>query len=569
MTSGLSIAPDLIIPLEAVTETFAILAKRGKGKTNTAVVMCEEMIGAGLPVVVIDPVGVWWGLRSSASGTEEGLPVVIFGGDHADVPLEETAGELIADVIVDRRQSVVIDLSSFSKSAARRFMAPFIERLYHRNREALHVIVDEADAFAPQRTQGDGARLLGAMEDLVRRGRARGIGVTLITQRPAVINKDVLTQAEVLITLGMTGPRDVAAIDEWVKLHADEDQARAVKASLPSLQVGDAWVWSPGWLDILQRVHIRARRTFDSSATPRPGEQRPAPKRLADVDLAELGEQITATVERKKAEDPKALRRRIVELERELAAERSKPARTETVEVRVVDPAWPEVLGQANDQLRAVVDLLGETRRRMERHPAPQTGAGAAPGAVVPRADGVASAAPAPPPSRTPAPAGAGGEVQLRAGAHRMVEALGRMAPLRLTKSQWGTVAKLKTSGGTWSTYLSDIRRAGLIEETSSGFTLTAAGFDYLGGQPAPMTASELQQHYRTVLRAGATKMLDALIEAHPNGLSREELGAAADIAITGGTFSTYLGDLTRNGLAERVDGQVVATEVLMFGADQ
>lgn len=88
----LAIAPDLDLPLEAVTETFAILAKRGKGKTNTAVVMAEEMIGAGLPVVVLDPVGVWWGIRSSADGKAPGLPVVIFGGDHADLPLEEHAG---------------------------------------------------------------------------------------------------------------------------------------------------------------------------------------------------------------------------------------------------------------------------------------------------------------------------------------------------------------------------------------------------------------------------------------------------------------------------------------------
>lgn len=197
--TGLRIAPDLALPIEAVTETFAILAKRGKGKTNTAVVMAEEMIGAGLPVIMIDPVGVWWGIRSSADGKGDGLPVVIFGGDHADVPLEETAGELIADVLVDRRQSAVIDLSTFSKAASRRFMANFIERLYHRNREALHVIIDEADAFAPQRSAPEGARLLGAMEDLVRRGRARGIGCTLITQRPAVLHKDVLTQAEVLV----------------------------------------------------------------------------------------------------------------------------------------------------------------------------------------------------------------------------------------------------------------------------------------------------------------------------------------------------------------------------------
>ncbi|GAB3988809.1 ATP-binding protein [Nocardioides marmoraquaticus] len=560
----LSIAPDLDLPLEAVTETFAILAKRGKGKTNTAVVMAEEMIGAGIPVVVLDPVGVWWGIRSSADGAGEGLPVVIFGGDHADVPLEEKAGDLIADVVVDRRMSAVIDLSSLSKSASRRFMGPFVERLYHRNREALHVIVDEADAFAPQRPQADGARLLGAMEDLVRRGRARGIGVTLITQRPAVLNKDVLTQAEVLVALGMTGVRDVAAIDEWVRLHADDDQARQVKASLPSLQVGDAWVWSPGWLDVLQRVHVRARRTFDSSATPKPGEKRVTPQRLADVDLAALGEQITATVERAKADDPRELRRRIAQLEREVEQLRDAEPDVEHVEVPAVTD---ELLQQFREHAIALRDTLEEIGTQLV--------------GLVPPAPRATEAAPVPPAPRT---AGAeprlaqrqrerpprAGDVTLRAGARRMVETLGRMHPLRLTKGQWGTVAGLKTTGGTWSTYLGEIRRLGFIDEDHAGFTLTEAGFDYLGGRPDPMTAPELQDHYRSILRAGAAKMLDALIEAYPTPLSNDELGEAAGIATTGGTFSTYRGELVRNGLAERSHrGGLVATEILIRGADQ
>ncbi len=52
-------------------------------------------------------------------------------------------------------------------------MTDFAERLYHRNRDPLHLVLDEADTFAPQRTDPGGQRLLGAIEDLVRRGRAR------------------------------------------------------------------------------------------------------------------------------------------------------------------------------------------------------------------------------------------------------------------------------------------------------------------------------------------------------------------------------------------------------------
>ena len=140
---------------------------------------------------------------------------------------------------------------------------------------------------------------------------------------------------------------------------------------------------------------------------------------------------------------------------------------------------------------------------------------------------------------------------------------------LRLTKSQWGTVSHLKTSGGTWSTYLSDIRRAGFIDESAAGYTLTEAGFDYLGARPAPLTPRELQDHYRGLLRRGAATMLDALIDAYPDALSRDALGAAADISTAGGTFSTYLSDLTRNGLARKVESGIIATEILIHGSER
>lgn len=159
-------------------------------------------------------------------------------------------------------------------------------------------------------------------------------------------------------------------------------------------------------------------------------------------------------------------------------------------------------------------------------------------------------------------------QVSLRSGARRMVEALGRLAPLQLTKSQWGTEAGLKTSGGTWATYLSDIRRAGLLKESRSGYMLSTAGFSYLRGRPAPMTPTELQQHYRQILRAGAVKMMDALLDAYPAGLTRGELGDAAGLTITGGTFSTYLSDLNRNKLTEHDRDCYRASDVLVNGPD-
>lgn len=74
--AGLRIAKNLILPREAVTQTFSILTKRGVGKTYTVLVMVEEFLKSRLRVVVADPVGVCWGLRASADGKGPGLPLL-------------------------------------------------------------------------------------------------------------------------------------------------------------------------------------------------------------------------------------------------------------------------------------------------------------------------------------------------------------------------------------------------------------------------------------------------------------------------------------------------------------
>lgn len=47
------------MPIDAVTQTFAIVGKRGRGKSSTAKVLVEEMVGAGQQVIVLDTVGAW------------------------------------------------------------------------------------------------------------------------------------------------------------------------------------------------------------------------------------------------------------------------------------------------------------------------------------------------------------------------------------------------------------------------------------------------------------------------------------------------------------------------------
>lgn len=313
MKTELRIANNFELPLDAVTQTFAILAAKGSGKSYTASVMAEEMLSAGQQIIAVDPTGSWWGLRSK-------FKIVVFGGDHSMIPLEESAGEVIAQAAVENKFSAVLDLSLFRKAQMIRFMAAFSETLYRLNRDPLHLFVDEADMMAPQARNygGQENHMLGAMEDIVRRGRKRGIGCTLITQRPSVLNKNVLTQAGTLVAMRMTHPRDIGAIKEWIDVHADPKEAKVMIDSLPSLTVGTAWWWSPGWGNFFKCIITRKRETFDSGATPKPGQQELKPKHLVEIDLDALGEKIKATVERVKANDPKALQVELAKLRRQV-----------------------------------------------------------------------------------------------------------------------------------------------------------------------------------------------------------------------------------------------------------
>ncbi len=151
---NLRISPVQSLPREAVTWVLAFLAKRGAGKTYSASVLAEEMLKAGIPIVVIDGMGIWWGLRVSKDGKSNGLPIVVFGGEHQDLPLIPDKAQQMARAIVESNISCVLDLSGFSKSQMKKIVPTFLDELYKINRMERHVFMEEADMFAPQRTIG-------------------------------------------------------------------------------------------------------------------------------------------------------------------------------------------------------------------------------------------------------------------------------------------------------------------------------------------------------------------------------------------------------------------------------
>lgn len=612
---------------EAVTQTFGILAKRGAGKSNAAAVMAEELHAAGHQFVVVDPVGAWWGLRSSADGKRGGLPIVILGGYRGDVPLEASGAELVADLVVDERLSCVLDVSAFeSEGAKKRFLAAFAERLFRQKGrpgkdDPLHLFLEEADDYAPQRAMGvETNRCLGAFQRIVKQGRARGLGSTMVTQRSAAINKDLLTQVETLIVLRTTSPTDRKAIEGWVKYH---DVDGEVLASLSALATGEAWVWSPSWLELTQRTQIRRRRTFDSGATPSgKSGKRKAPATLADVDLASLEQRMVATIERAKAEDPRELRHRIVELERQVQElERRAPAPKEIrVEVPLEVPrltpeqferleklhervyiSWSEheerEYHQRQELLGALVKLTSPiwdeeaielALERLQQLTATSAGerteralpAEAGRGVVAPSTPAAADRTPvvrpsqgtgAAPTASTSDPAGD----PVRSGAvskpqQRILDALAWFAAVGVEqpkRAALGAVAGVSSRSSGFEKNLSTLRTAGLVDYPAGGrVTLTNAGRTAAKLSAYPLTEADLQDAICRMVSDPQARILRALIATYPAALSREELASRVEVSPASSGFEKNLSTLRTWELVDYPErGSVVALPILFL----
>jgi uncharacterized protein len=574
---ALRISPELALPAEAVTETLAILAKRGSGKTYTASVLVEEMLDARLQVVVLDPMGAWYGLRSSADGKGTGYPIAILGGDHADIPLEPTAGVVVADLLVDERLSAILDVSPWTKADRRRFVADLLERLYVRNREAMHLVLEEADLFAPEgqlRDPGD-QRMLGAVYDIVRRGRGRGIGSTLITQRSASLSKEVLDQTEILVALRTTGPRDRKAIEGWINVHGVDEERTTVMSSLPSLPTGTAWVWWPVE-GILRQVHIRERRTYDSSATPKPGERRAAPKTVADVDLSALQERMAATIERVKADDPKELRRRIRELDQQLAT-RPTETRVETVEKVVEVPvltedqlhkleaAWVNLsglsdeIGEAAETIAAAIRQTRDTPMKGRVAEAPRGVSGPARKSPEPRGQSAPVEPTATPPLVAARPV-SDGEMRLGQAERTFLAALAQYPERGLSKKRLSLITGYSGKSGHFANVLGRLRGLELVER-GDPIRITPAGVAAAGDyEPLPAPGEELVGYWMARLGKAESAFLAAFTDAYPASLTREELGESTGYSYASGHFANVLGRLRGLGL---VDGWRASDELM------
>ena len=556
----ITISQKLKLPDNAVTQTFGFMARRGAGKTYTAGKLVEGLLDIGTQVVVVDPIGNWYGLRISSDGKSPGYPIPVIGGIKGDVPIEPEAGELIANLVADKNLSCVIDISQFSLEGRRKFYTAFATQLFQRKKadpRAIHLVFEEAQLFAPQKCQKGEEAMLHISEQIVRLGRNYGIGASLISQRPQSVNKEVLNQVECLFVLQTNGVHERKAIKDWISYQGfDAD----LVAELPQLPIGEAYVWSPQWLRLCARFKIGKKKTFDASATPTFNCKTVAPRKLEKLEMSAIQDAMSDIVEKKKANDPRLLKKEIQKLKSQLGSgNRASPEEIkEAVDKAIMEDRqrWEKVLDRYHKRVMFHFDAAKNEPLR----PPDKRG-------FFPKDKKTTQSIPKIIPQKSRVEVDS--DIELPKGARRMAEELVAIHPRIVNKKQLATIVGMKSTGGTFSNYMSILRKGGFLHENGNGMfcasEMARETFDSV--EAVPTTHDGIVSFWKGKIPAGAFRILNILIEHYDCSLTKQEIAEQVDMAFTGGTFSNYLTILVTNGLADRVGpGELKASENIFPG---
>jgi len=291
---------------DLIGRCVAVLGISGSGKTNTAAVLVEELLSNGIPMTIVDIEGEYWGLK-------EKYEVLVAGrSEHADVEFDAAHAGSLAELSVQRAIPIILDLSEYGQDEMYEFLLAYFTRLWEVcfiHRQPYQVILEEAHEFLPQ---GQRTPLKEILTRIALRGRKRGLGTILMSQRSAKVDKDVLTQASLLFLHRVVHPIDLKVYQDLIPL-----PGREVESMVGSLQTGQTIALYQHQAQVIQ---VRLRHTFHAGATPLQGVA-PSPElRKIDSTLLEELRRLTAEKPTRQNGEETKLARRIAALEAELEA---------------------------------------------------------------------------------------------------------------------------------------------------------------------------------------------------------------------------------------------------------
>lgn len=183
-SSSIGLDADLLL-----AGRLLITADSGGGKSWALRVLLEQAFGK-IQTITLDPEGEFASLR-------EKYPFVL-AGKGGDTPVDIRSAGMLAHRLLKLRVSAVCDLYELRASERHAWVKAFLHALIEAPKELrtpLLLCMDELHMFAPEKGQGE-SEARQEVIDVATRGRKRGICLVGITQRLAMLDKNVTSQLQ-------------------------------------------------------------------------------------------------------------------------------------------------------------------------------------------------------------------------------------------------------------------------------------------------------------------------------------------------------------------------------------
>lgn len=190
------------------TGRTCVIGASGSGKSYAVGVICEELCKCQVPFAIVDTEG-------EHSGLKEKYEVVHVGDDPTcDLQWSSTDLEQLASQAPDIAP-LILDVSE--TEAPKEKVGELLSKIYEeveKRRTPYLIVVEEADRFVPQ--NGERVPIFG---EIARRGRKRGIGLMVCTQRPSLVDKNVLSQCGNQLIGKLVIKNDLQAVAQFFSGH--------------------------------------------------------------------------------------------------------------------------------------------------------------------------------------------------------------------------------------------------------------------------------------------------------------------------------------------------------------
>ncbi|UPW00051.1 DUF87 domain-containing protein [Halorussus gelatinilyticus] len=283
--------------VEVLTGRAFITGKSGSGKSNTMSVVAEKLLDGGYPVMLVDTDGEYYGLKEEYELLHAGAD------EECDIQVNPEHAERLASLALEDNVPIILDVSGYLNEAdGKELLKAVAQQLFAKEKKLKKpflMVVEEVHEYIPE---GGGMDECGRMLIKIgKRGRKHGLGIAGISQRPADVKKDFITQCDWLVWHRLTWNNDTNVVGRIL----GNDYADAIE----DMGDGEAFM-TTDWSEETRRVKFHRKQTFDAGATPGLDDfERPDLKSVSDdlvSDLREISE------EESQRED------RIEELEQEL-----------------------------------------------------------------------------------------------------------------------------------------------------------------------------------------------------------------------------------------------------------